>query len=127
MNSIQDWQTKADLGVRAAELCFGQALYDVCVSRCYYAMFHIAIAALSQHDLQPRYNRWGHDYLQAQVAEQLIKRRKVLPAALSHELRDAMDERHDADYSTAFTSGKIAERRLRKAHIFVNAIKEVLK
>ena len=127
MNSIQDWQTKADQDVRAAELCFEQALYDVCVSRCYYAMFHVAIAALIRHNIPPRRDQWGHDYVQSQVAEQLIKRRKVLPAALARELPDAMIERHDADYSPMPTSRKAAERRLRKARGFVNVIKEVIK
>ncbi len=126
MDSIQNWKNKADQDMRAAELCFEQTLYDVCVSRCYYAMFHIAIAALIQHGIPPCKGAWGHDYVQAQVAEQLIKRRKVLPLALARELSDAMDERHDADYGTTFTSGKVAERRLRKARSFVNAIKEVL-
>ena len=127
MNSIQDWQNKADQDMRAAELCFEQALYDVCVSRCYYAMFHIAIAALIQHGIPPRKGAWGHDYVQAQVAEQLIKRRKVLPLALARELSDAMDDRHDADYSPTPISRKVAERSLRKARSFVNTIKEVIK
>jgi len=127
MNSIQNWQNKADQDMRAAELCFEQALYDVCVSRCYYAMFHIAIAALIRHSIPPRRDQWGHDYVQSQVAEQLIKRRKVLPATLAGELLDAMNARHEADYSAIPSSRKMAERRLRKARGFVNAIEEVIK
>ena len=127
MNPSRDWQTKADQDMCAAEMCFEQALYDVCVSRCYYAMFHIAIAALIQHGVQPRRDQWGHDYVQSQVAEQLIKRRKVLPATLAGELLDAMNARHEADYSAVPSSRKMAERRLRKAHGFVNVIREVIK
>jgi hypothetical protein len=28
-------------------------------------MFHVAIAALSQHGVQPRRDQWGHDYVQS--------------------------------------------------------------
>ena len=127
MNSIQDWQTKADQDVRAAELCFEQALYDVCVSRCYYAMFHVAIAALIRHNIPPRRDQWGHDYVQSQVAEQLIKRRKVLPATLARELLDAINERQKADYKPYPIGRQVADRRLRKASSFVNVVKEVVK
>ncbi len=127
MNSIQDWRAKADQDVRAAELCFEQALYDVCVSRCYYAMFHIAIAALIRHSIPPRRDQWGHDYVQSQVAEQLIKRRKVLPAALARELLDAINERQKADYKPYPIGRQVADRRLRKASSFVNVVREVVK
>ncbi len=127
MNSIRDWQTKADQDLRAAELCFEQALYDVCVSRCYYAMFHIAIAALIQHSVQPRRDQWGHDYVQAQVAEQLIKRRKILPAVLARELLDAINERQKADYKPYPIGRQVAERRLRKASSFMSVVKEAVK
>jgi hypothetical protein len=63
----------------------------------------------------------------SQVAEQLIKRRKILPAALARELLDAINERQKADYKPYPIGRQVAERRLRKTSSFINAVKEVVK
>lgn len=57
--------------------------FNACANRCYYACFQAAIVALIREGIPPRgTGGWGHDYVQAQFAGQLIRRRKLYPASL---------------------------------------------
>lgn len=124
---IEGWLAKAIENIAAAEVCLERGFNNASVNRCYYAMFHVAIAALIKFGIKPRGEQWGHDYVQAGLVTHLIKRRKVLPGALSSDLPDVMGRRKAADYTTEMIGEKVAKRTFRKARDFVDEVKEAIK
>src|SRR5688500_8403250 len=99
MNDIehQAWATKAqeNLDSAASELANGR--YNACANRAYYAAFQAAISALLAAGIRPTQADWGHDFVQAQFAGQLITRRKQFPSALRDTLPRLFDVRRRAD------------------------------
>jgi hypothetical protein len=75
---IDTYLVKAFESLDGTESEFGNRRYHNCANRLYYACFQAAIAALVQEGIAPprRDVRWGHDFVQAQFAGQLIARRK---------------------------------------------------
>lgn len=112
---------KARENVAAAGDEFDAGRYNACANRAYYAMFHAALAALLAHDVKPS-TRPGHDWVQANFNERLIKRRKVYPSRLAPQLLAAMDIRHTADYRDQMVSRKMAGRMLRMTQQFVETV-----
>ncbi len=123
----EHWLAKAEENIEAATVCLENGFYNASVNRCYYAMFHVAIAALLKFGIQARDGHWGHDYVQASLAEQLIKRRKILPDTLRSALLEVMVKRRIADYTTNMIGPKVAQRVLRKARNFVECVKEIVR
>lgn len=80
---IEAWATKAGLSFMGAASEFTNGRYDNAVNRCYYASFQAAIAALLRANIRPSGRDWGHDFVQAQFAGQLITRRKRYPLGRS--------------------------------------------
>ena len=76
--NIQAFLLKAERSLAGAASEHINERYDNTANRCYYAAFQAAIAALLRGGVRPTdpHTGWGHDYVQAQFAEQLIRRRK---------------------------------------------------
>ncbi len=98
--------------------------YDNTANRCYYACFQAAIAALMRAGIRPSDpgSGWGHGYVQAQFAEQLIRRRKEYSADLGDVLVRLLALRRTADYRAEPVSEPQATRALRRARQFIATI-----
>src|SRR5215207_578497 len=66
-------KAQENLASAASELVNGR--YNACANRAYYAAFQAAIVALLQAGIHPPRDAWGHDFVQAQFAGQLVMRR----------------------------------------------------
>ena len=115
---------RAQESLRAAELCLQTGLVNSAVSRAYYAMFQAAQVALEQEGI--RRATWSHPSLQATFTTELIHRRKRYAAMFRDYLSAALVVRQAADYGRAGVSQKIAQRHVRRAALFVTAVREVL-
>ena len=115
---------RAQESLRAAELCLQAGLVNSAASRAYYAMFQAAQVALETAG----YTRptWSHSGLQALLTTELIQRHKRYPAALRDSLASALAVRQAADYRRAGVSQRIAQRIVRRAVQFVQAVEEVV-
>ena len=119
---------KAQESLAGAESEHANRRYNNCANRCYYACFQSAIAALLQEGLTPQnqLGQWGHDFVQAEFIGQLINRRKRYPSTLKDALERSYALRQVADYRIAQASEEQADRVLKRARVFVEAIvKEV--
>ena len=120
----QAFETKAVANLESAASELANRRYDACANRCYYSAFHAAIVALLRAHIQPRGARgiWGHDYVQAQFAGQLIGRQKLYPAELRTTLPTLLELREVADYEATFVSRREAERAVHRVEQFIEAI-----
>lgn len=80
--------------LRAARILFDQELFDVAVSRAYYAMFYLAEAALVSRDLA--FSR--HSTVIAQFHQEFV-RSGLLPQRCHDALQRVFDDRNTADYA----------------------------
>jgi len=69
---------------------------------------------------------WSHPGLQAMFTTALIHRRKRYPATLRDYLASALVVRQAADYGRAGVSQRIAQRMVRRAAQFVQAVEEAV-
>ncbi len=120
-DDIQAFWQKAEQNLAAAESELGNHRYDTCASRCYYACFLAAIAALLRAGIRlaDDESAWSHKFVQSQFSGQLITRRKLYPARLTDVLSRLLTLRHTADYDTDFVSATQARRALDRAHDFL--------
>ncbi len=120
---------KARESLKSASILFEAECYDSCASRCYYAMFQMAIAALAHLGIRPpQGDGYSHAWVQAAVARELIHRRKILPAKRARALPDALELRREADYRETSLGRKRTGRMLRNCQEFVEHLqREVLK
>ena len=116
---------KAAESLASAESDFAAGRYNSCANRAYYACFQAAIAALLRAGIgpSPRDRQWRHAAVQAQLAEQLVRRRKLFPAALAEALGRLAIVRGTADYQPDSIAGAQAARALRRAGDFVTAVR----
>jgi uncharacterized protein (UPF0332 family) len=115
---------KAQEGLAGAQSEFVNGRYNNCANRCYYACFQAAIHALEQASVQPTSTpaRWGHDFVQAQFAGQLVNRRKLYPRELHEALVRNYGLRQVADYQRDLVSETQARRALRRTREFLATI-----
>src|SRR3712207_4952857 len=111
---IQAFLTKAKRSLAGAASEHSNERYDNTANRCYYACFQAAIAALLRIGIRPPdpCTGWGHGYVQAQFAEQLIRRRKAYPADFADVLLRLMALHRTADYRGEPVSETQASRAL---------------
>lgn len=123
---IAAWLAKAQESLETAESEFVNRRYNSCTNRCYYASFQAAIAALLQAAIRPRdpQGEWGHAFVQAQFAGELVNRRKLYPAAFRDTLAALHALRRKADYEAAPVNPTRVSRALRQARDFVSSIQE---
>ena len=120
--AIQTFWEKAleNLDSAASELT--NRRYNASANRAYYAVFQAAIVALMREGVRPPGPQWGHAFVQAQFAGQLVTKRKAYPSALRDPLPRLEELRERADYKAAHVSQTQALRALRRAQEFIDAI-----
>jgi uncharacterized protein (UPF0332 family) len=122
--TIEIFLRKAEDSLAGAASEFANGRYDNCANRAYYACFQAAIAALLREGIgtPSQAEQWGHDYVQARFAGDLINRRKRYPAAFRDTLVRGLLLRQTADYKTQRVSDVRASRALARAEEFVNTV-----
>ncbi|MBI4772404.1 MAG: HEPN domain-containing protein [Chloroflexi bacterium] len=113
---------KARESLQAAEMCFGERLYNSTANRAYYAMYQAAVVALERTGYRPRGETWSHEGVQSTFATELTRRSKRYPAALAQHLSDGLFLRNRADYTEISLSQVQARRILRWAQEFIEAL-----
>jgi len=115
---------KAIESLAGAESEFVNGRYNNGANRCYYACFQGTIHALERAGIQPSGTsaRWGHDFVQAQFAQQLVNRRKLYPKELHETLIRNYSLRQVADYRRDLVSETQARRSLRRTREFLATI-----
>jgi uncharacterized protein (UPF0332 family) len=79
---------KAQEALCAAEVCFGEKLYNSPANRAYYAMYQAAVVGLEQVGARPKGDQWSHDGVQAMFTLELTRRRKRFPSSFARDLAD---------------------------------------
>jgi uncharacterized protein (UPF0332 family) len=96
--AIQTFWAKALENIDSAGSELTNRRYNASANRAYYAVFHAAMVALLREGIKPPGAQWGHAFVQAQFAGQLVTRRKAYPAALRDTLPRLEELRERADY-----------------------------
>ena len=117
---------KAEESLAGAESEFINNRYNNAANRAYYAVFQAAIHALVEAGVQPpgAVEQWGHDFVQARFAGDLVNRRKLYPADLRTTLEQNFRLRVAADYGREYVSDVRTARAVRRAEVFVAAVAE---
>ena len=113
---------KAEKFLKTAELALDSGDYDSCASRCYYAMFFMAEAALLTKSL------WAstHKGVISLFGEHFVKT-GIFEREIGKSLTDVHDKRLVGDYGVGFTITLVeAEFAVVAAKKFVHAIKNIL-
>ena len=119
---IRDLLEKADRYLRSAELLLKDGDFDSCVSRCYYAMFFMAEAALLTKNLSAS----SHKGVISLFGEHFVKT-GIFDRGLGKALNDAYDKRLIGDYGVGFTvTEEEARDMLETAKNFVQRLKNYL-
>lgn len=121
----QAYLDKAQEDLQAAEVCINSQLPNNAARCAYFACYHAAIAALLAAGI--RVKDWDHDQVQAKFNGVLVGKRHLYGQDLRGVLNDLMDLRHAADYTAEIISKKNAERALRAAQNFIEAIERRLR
>src|SRR5437899_2303918 len=117
---------KAVESLEGAASEFVNRRFNNTANRSYYACFQAAIHALLQEGIMPPGPKedWGHDFVQAEFIGQLVNRRKRYPADLRQTLLQNYRLRVIADYERDWVNEIRADRAVRRATEFVEAIRE---
>lgn len=117
---------KAEESLAGAESEFINQRYNNAANRAYYACFQAAIHALLGVSVRPpaATEQWGHEFVQARFAGDLITRRKRYPSELRSTLEQNYRLRAMADYTRGHVSEVQAARAVRRAEVFVAAVTE---
>jgi uncharacterized protein (UPF0332 family) len=127
MNNSADYLEKAQSSYAGARACLERGAFDSCVSRCYYAVFQGAIAALIQlTDFRPQGGEWSHKVTQAEFNRRLVMRRKVFSGQVGRTLLTLIEWRHRADYSPISAGRQIARASTALAEAFLTAVQDRL-
>ena len=122
MKEINDFIKKAEKFLKTAELVLDSGDYDSCVSRCYYAMFFMAEAALLTKSLRASTHKgvislFGEHFVKAGIFEREIGK----------SLTDVHDKRLVGDYGVGFVvTREEAESAVVTAKKFVRVLKKHL-
>lgn len=124
---VEVYINKADNSLKGAQSELVNGRFDNCANRCYYACFQAAIAALLRAGIRPTgQGQWGHDFVQAQFAGQLVGRRKLYPSSLRDTLTRLHELRQKADYAADHVIDVQATRVVRRAEEFVAAVEAAI-
>ena len=123
--AIQGFRAKAGESLVAAESEYANGRYNTCANRCYFSCFRAAVVALLRAGIRPHgeEREWGHGFVQAQFAGQLVTRRKLYSRALRDTVPQLATLLETADYEPDFVSQTRAARALRRAQEFVAAVR----
>lgn len=119
---IQLYLNRAKQDLQAVEVNIQNELYNVAISRAYYAMFYAATALLKSKDV----DRNKHSGIIAAFGEHFVKP-GVFEARFSRMLTRAFESRNDTDYDIHFAVDvELAKSRLLDAQEFVEQIENHL-
>ena len=116
---------KARRFLGAAQCCYENGFCDSCVSRCYYAVYRAAIAALEKEGF--RRPSWNHGSLMVKFRRQLIDKRGSYASEFQDILRDTYRRRVIADYKEAYVPKNLAQDSVNRSACFVEEISKRLK
>jgi uncharacterized protein (UPF0332 family) len=119
----EEFIEKALESLKAAGLLYDSECHNSCVSRCYYAMFQIAIAALLNEGIKLPEGSLKHEWVQSQFSGLLVWRRKIYSDEYANYLHSALSIRIDADYKHEKVSKNKTQDLLKKTKKFVEEIK----
>ena len=120
--AIQTFWAKALENIDSAASELTNRRYNASANRAYYAAFQAAIVALLREGIKPPGPQWGHAFVQAQFAGQLVTRRKAYPSSLRDTLPRLEELRERADYGLSHVSQTQAHRAVRRAQELVDAV-----
>lgn len=124
-STAQSYLSKAEESLVGAANEEMNGRYNNSASRTYYACLQAAISALVRSGIRPApggREQWGHTFVHGQFSGELIRRRKRYPSALRTVLADLQEIRDIADYEAQPVSRIKAQRVLRQAQTFVEAL-----
>jgi uncharacterized protein (UPF0332 family) len=121
---IQTFLAKTEENLTSATVDFADGRYNACANRAYYAAFQAAIAAPMRSGIWPQgaTGVWGHGFVQAQFAGQLVNRRKLFPPELRDTLPRLEALREKADYEASVVNRREASRALELARALMRAV-----
>lgn len=122
---VSGYLAKAEESLASAESELVNGRYNSCANRAYYACFQAAVYALIASGIRPRDPRgqWGHDFVQAQFAGELVGRRHRFPTELRTTLDRLFSLRQTADYRPDPVTETEASRAVRRARTFFDAVR----
>jgi uncharacterized protein (UPF0332 family) len=122
VKEAQDFVAKAERFLKSAEHLLALGDYDSCASRCYYAMFLMAEAALMVKGISAS----SHRGVISLFGQHFI-RTGIFPAELGRALSRAYDVRLTGDYAVGLSvSREEAENLLESTRRFVTEVRAYL-
>lgn len=122
-NSMDSLVSKGERGLRSAKRLLEEGDYDFCVSRAYYAMFHLTEAVLQTKNISTS----KHSGLLTLFYEHFIKT-GLFDKALHQDLHHTLELRHQGDYwSDSGINQEMAQETLSKAENYVHRLRDYLK
>ena len=122
MKEVEELIRKAKRFLRSAELLFMDGDYDSCVSRCYYAMFFMAEAAIFTKGITAK----SHKGIISLFGENFIKT-GIFKEYIGKYLREIFESRQIGDYSASIAiTEEEAREALEKARKFVSTVEKYL-
>ncbi len=122
MTETQRYLAKARESLASARADVKARHYNSAANRAYYAAFQAAVAALINAGIRPARDDWGHRFVMSQFSGKLIRRRKLLTAALRSTLGELFDRRVTADYRAENVSSGDAKGAVKRAGRLVGSV-----
>jgi uncharacterized protein (UPF0332 family) len=113
---------KAQESLASAEADVGAGRYNSAANRAYYAAFQAAVAALLHWGIRGANTRWEHQFVPAEFATHLIRRRRIFPAEYRAALNELFYLRITGDYESADVSQSLARSAVGRARSLVGTI-----
>ncbi len=110
--------------LQTAELALERGLYNGGAANCYYALFWIAILAMTHAGFKQE--KWSHDGLRQKFNEELVHKRHIYPPQFTSWLSDAYSERLKAHYKIQGASVTRAKRLLTHTREFFAKVEEII-
>jgi uncharacterized protein (UPF0332 family) len=117
---IQLYLNRAKDDLKAVEINLHNDLYNVAISRAYYAMFYAATALLKSKSIE----RNKHSGIISAFGEYFVKP-GLIEVEYAKIIAHAFDSRNDGDYDVAFVATRaLAQAEFRDAVKFVNRVEK---
>ena len=116
---------KANAFLNTAQLAMRNGDYESCVSRSYYAAYHMVVVLLASK-ANIRRKRWDHNELHRAFGEQFCKKGWLFTREDGDLFRTLQLERFSADYEVGRFSKKKAERLVMRAGALISKIQGVI-
>lgn len=126
MSSWRHWRIeKAEKFLSDADEAYRREMWETCVSRSYYAVFHLVAALVETRTGIPS-RSWRHEILREEFEVRFCRRGFLFSRQDGSSLHDLMAERVAADYLDERFSGRRARRNLERASQLSSRLKEQL-